>query len=29
VLDPGTRFIGKPFSVAELRRKVREVLDET
>jgi PAS domain S-box-containing protein len=29
VLDPGTRFIGKPFSVAEMRRKVREVLDET
>jgi signal transduction histidine kinase/CheY-like chemotaxis protein len=29
VLDPGTRFIGKPFSVAELRRKVREALDET
>lgn len=29
VLTPGTRFIGKPFSVAGLRRKVREVLDET
>jgi len=28
VLDPGTRFIGKPFSVRELRQKVREVLDE-
>jgi len=28
VLDAGTRFIGKPFSVADLRRKVREVLDE-
>lgn len=28
VLDPGMRFIGKPFSVAELTRKVREVLDQ-
>ena len=28
VLDPGTRFIGKPFSSAELTRKVRQVLDE-
>jgi PAS domain S-box-containing protein len=28
VLDPGTRFIGKPFSTSELTRKVREVLDE-
>ena len=28
VLDPGTRFISKPFSVADLTRKVREVLDE-
>jgi PAS domain S-box-containing protein len=28
VLDPGTRFIGKPFAAAELTRKVREVLDE-
>jgi PAS domain S-box-containing protein len=27
VIDPGTRFIGKPFSSAELTRKVREVLD--
>lgn len=27
VLDPGTRFIGKPFSAAELARKVREALD--
>jgi signal transduction histidine kinase/DNA-binding response OmpR family regulator len=27
VLDPGTRFIGKPFSAVELARKVREVLD--
>jgi len=26
-LDPGTHFIGKPFSAAELTRKVREVLD--
>jgi CheY-like chemotaxis protein len=24
---PGTRFIGKPFSAADLTRKVREVLD--
>ncbi|MBI5509510.1 MAG: GAF domain-containing protein [Deltaproteobacteria bacterium] len=28
VLDPGTRFIGKPFSTTELTRKVREALDE-
>jgi CheY-like chemotaxis protein len=28
VLDPGTRFIGKPFSPFDLARKVREVLDE-
>jgi CheY-like chemotaxis protein len=28
VLDPGTRFIGKPFAAGELMRKVREVLDE-
>jgi CheY-like chemotaxis protein len=28
VLDPGTRFISKPFSAADLTRKVREVLDE-
>jgi CheY-like chemotaxis protein len=28
VLDPEARFIGKPFSVADLTRKVREVLDE-
>ncbi|MBM4319695.1 MAG: response regulator, partial [Deltaproteobacteria bacterium] len=28
VLDPGTRFLGKPFAAAELTRKVREVLDE-
>ncbi|PIY20275.1 MAG: hybrid sensor histidine kinase/response regulator, partial [Deltaproteobacteria bacterium CG_4_10_14_3_um_filter_60_8] len=27
VLDEGTQFIGKPFSVMELTRKVREVLD--
>ena len=27
-LDPGARFIAKPFSVIDLRRKVREVLDE-
>ena len=27
VLDEGTPFMGKPFSVAELGRKVREVLD--
>ena len=26
VLDPGTAFIGKPFSAVELTRKVREVL---
>lgn len=29
ILDQGTRFIGKPFSAAELTRKVHEVLDET
>jgi PAS domain S-box-containing protein len=28
VLDPGTHFIGKPFTLEELTRKVREVLDE-
>ena len=28
VLDPGTRFIGKPFAAVELTRRVREVLDE-
>jgi PAS domain S-box-containing protein len=27
-LDPGTKFIGKPFNAADLARKVREVLDE-
>jgi len=27
VIDPDTRFIGKPFSAAALARKVREVLD--
>ncbi|HCF58896.1 MAG TPA: hypothetical protein DFS52_13005 [Myxococcales bacterium] len=27
VLEPGTRFIGKPFSASELTYKVREVLD--
>jgi CheY-like chemotaxis protein len=27
VLQAGTHFIGKPFSVADLRRKIREVLD--
>jgi PAS domain S-box-containing protein len=27
VLDPGTHFVGKPFSSADLTRKVREVLD--
>jgi len=27
VLDAGTHFIGKPFSGAELRRKVREAID--
>jgi nitrogen-specific signal transduction histidine kinase/FixJ family two-component response regulator len=26
-LDPGTNFIAKPFGAADLRRKVREVLD--
>jgi signal transduction histidine kinase len=28
-LDPGTHFIAKPFSAADLTRKVREVLDST
>jgi hypothetical protein len=28
VLDPGTHFIGKPFTFEELTRKVRQVLDE-
>jgi PAS domain S-box-containing protein len=28
VLDPGTRFLGKPFTVADLARRVREVLDD-
>jgi CheY-like chemotaxis protein len=28
VLEPGTRFIGKPFSAADLMRKIRDVLDE-
>ena len=27
ILDPGTQFIPKPFSVADLTRKVREVLE--
>jgi hypothetical protein len=27
ILDPGTRFIAKPFTAAELKRKVREALD--
>ncbi|MBI4519501.1 MAG: response regulator, partial [Gemmatimonadetes bacterium] len=27
VLDEGTSFLGKPFTVVELTRKVREVLD--
>jgi DNA-binding NtrC family response regulator len=27
VLDPGTQFIGKPFSAGALMRKVRQVLD--
>lgn len=27
VLDPGTHFIAKPFSIPDLTRKVREVLD--
>jgi hypothetical protein len=26
-LDPGTHFITKPFTAADLARKVREVLD--
>jgi PAS domain S-box-containing protein len=29
VLESGTRFIGKPFSVASITTKVREVLDES
>jgi CheY-like chemotaxis protein len=28
VLDAGTRFLAKPFTAADLTRKVREVLDE-
>jgi PAS domain S-box-containing protein len=28
VLDPGVRFINKPFNASDLTRKVREVLDE-
>jgi two-component system cell cycle sensor histidine kinase/response regulator CckA len=28
VLQSATRFIGKPFTSAELTRKVREVIDE-
>jgi PAS domain S-box-containing protein len=28
VLDPGTRFVGKPFNAADLTRAVREALDE-
>mgnify|MGYP003433365977 FL=1 len=28
VLEVGLHFIGKPFGVAELLRKVRDVLDE-
>jgi hypothetical protein len=28
VLDPGTRFISKPFNGADLTRAVREVLDD-
>ena len=27
VLDAGTHFLGKPFTAADLTRKVREVLD--
>ena len=27
ILDPGTQFIGKPFSAVDLTRKVREMLD--
>lgn len=26
VLDPGTEFIGKPFTASSLKRKVRQVL---
>jgi hypothetical protein len=26
-LDPGTHFIAKPFSAADLTQKIREVLD--
>ncbi|HUT77992.1 MAG TPA: response regulator, partial [Polyangia bacterium] len=28
LLDTGTQFLGKPFTSADLTRKVREVLDE-
>jgi two-component system, cell cycle sensor histidine kinase and response regulator CckA len=28
VLDKGTHFLGKPYAVAALTRKVRDVLDE-
>ena len=28
VLDPGVHLIGKPFTIAELAAKIREVLDE-
>jgi hypothetical protein len=28
VLDPGTHFVGKPFTAADLTHKVRQVLDE-
>ncbi len=27
ILDPGTRFVAKPFTATELKRKVREALD--
>jgi PAS domain S-box-containing protein len=27
ILDPGTRFLAKPFTAADLKRKVREALD--
>jgi two-component system cell cycle sensor histidine kinase/response regulator CckA len=29
VLDPGTRFLGKPFTAADLAQKVREILDNS